>query len=98
MSVDKIAKKMCDDIVQTYKSFLMARYGFVPEEQELVQFYKDRKITVRHVSTFDETTMTVREKGHKVFVMRGWTEVNGNSFNLCFKVEKAVLPKIKSKS
>ena len=98
MNVDKIAKKMCDDIVQTYKNFLMARYGVVPKEHELEQFYKDHKITVRHVSTFDETSMIVREKGHKVFVMRRWSETAGNSFNRCFKVEKAVLPKIKSKS
>lgn len=93
MNVNKIAKKMCDDIEQTYKNFLMARYGFVPKECELVTFYKDNKITVKHVIRLDEHTITVREKGHKVFVMRSWTEVDENRFNICFKVEKAVLPR-----
>lgn len=93
MNVNEIATKMVNDVVQVYKSFLMARYSFVPKECELVKFYKDNKITVKHVIRLDEHTMTVREKGHKVFVMRSWTEVDENSFNICFKVEKAVLPR-----
>lgn len=91
-------KKCTYHIENMYKQFLSMRYGSVPDIGNLIEFYKERKITVTHVSSIKESYFIVRENGRKVFVIKFWDEydVEHCRFDFCFLIEKFVKPRKKT--
>lgn len=92
-SIKVFADKVTRELEKYYKIFLEARYGFVPKTEELLDFYKSRKIKPTWYNFIDKRKLVVREKGHIVFVMTLTDKISSTRCETHITIDKCVLPR-----
>lgn len=92
-SIKVFADKVARELEKYYTVFLEARYGFVPKPEELLDFYKSRRIKPTWYNYLNMRKFVVREKGHIVFVMTMRDTLDFTRCTTHISIDKCVLPR-----